>query len=194
MKKIVIFATLLLIASISAFAQDEYPKFELAGLANMTRLDIQSLDNETTWGYAIGMQYNVNKWFGIVGEWGAAHGATDFTFNSVNYPLDTRTQTLLFGPRFSYRAKAVTVFGHWLVGTGTNKLDDDAGAFDYDSVTKWQIAMAIGGGVDINLGKSFAIRAAQFDWLPVDSDLTEVGLDKGYLNNIRYMFGAVFKF
>jgi opacity protein-like surface antigen len=194
MKKIVIFATLLLIASISAFAQDEYPKFELAGLANMTRLDIQSLDNETTWGYAIGAQYNVNKWFGIVGEWAAAHGETEFIVDGETFPLDTRAQTILFGPRFSYRAKAVTVFGHWLVGAGTNKLDDDTGFFDYDSITKWQVAMAIGGGVDINLGKHFAIRPAQFDWLPVDSDLTEIGLDKGYLNNVRYMFGAVIKF
>ena len=69
MKKILVFAALLLIASASAMAQDEFPKFELSGMANMTRLDIQELDNETTWGYAVGGQYNANKWFGIVGEW-----------------------------------------------------------------------------------------------------------------------------
>jgi opacity protein-like surface antigen len=194
MKKILIVAAVLLVASISAMAQDEFPKFELAGMANMTVIDIQALDNETNWGYAIGAQYNVNKWFGIVGEWGAVHGESDFVYDGATYPLDTRAQTLLFGPRFSYRAKAVTVFGHWLIGAGTNKLDDDAGNFDYDSITKWQFAMAIGGGLDVNIGKNFAIRAAQFDWIPVDSDLTEVGLSKEFLNNVRYMFGAVVKF
>ena len=195
MKKILVFAALLLIASASAMAQDEFPKFELSGMANMTRLDIQELDNETTWGYAVGGQYNANKWFGIVGEWGAAHGSSNFpNGEGGTFALDTRTQTLLLGPRFSYRAKAVTAFGHWLVGAGTNKLEDEQGTFNGTSITKWQFAMAIGGGLDVNLGKKFAIRAAQIDWLPVHSDLTEIGLSKRYLNNVRYMFGAVFKF
>jgi opacity protein-like surface antigen len=193
-KKLLLIAAILLVVSVSAYAQDEYPKFELSGMVNMTREDIQSLGNETTWGYAIGTQYNVNKWFGIVGEWGAAHGESDFTYQGENIPLDTRTQTLLFGPRFSYRTKPVTAFGHWLVGAGTNKLDDDSGTFNFQSKTKWQVGMAIGGGMDVNLGKNFAIRAIQLDWLPVDSDLTEVGLDKGFLNNVRFMFGAVIKF
>ena len=80
------------------------------------------------------------------------------------------------------------------MGAGTNKLEDEQGTFNGTSITKWQFAMAIGGGLDVNLGKKFAIRAAQIDWLPVHSDLTEIGLSKGYLNNVRYMFGAVFKF
>jgi opacity protein-like surface antigen len=194
MRKILIVVTVLLVVAVSAMAQDEFPKFELAGMANVTRVDIQSLDNETNWGYAVGAQYNVSKWFGLVGEWGAAHGKSDFVYNGATVPLDTRAQTLLFGPRFSYRAKAVTVFGHWLIGAGTNKLEDETGNFNYQSTTKWQFAMGIGGGLDVNIGKHFAIRPVQFDWLPVDSDLTDAGYDKSFLNNTRYMFGAVFKF
>lgn len=72
----------------------------------------------------------------------------------------------MVGPRFSYRPKAVTVFGHWLLGAGTNKND-----WGTSSYTKWQFAMAIGGGVDVNVSKLFAICAAQIDWLPIHSNL-----------------------
>jgi opacity protein-like surface antigen len=194
MKKTIIVAVLLLITSVSAFAQDEFPKFELMGAVNLFKADIDVLSDETMWGYAIAGQYNVNRWFGIVGEWAAAHGESDFTFDGDIYPLDTRVQTLLFGPRFSYRASAVTLFGHWLLGAGTNKIDDDTGNFGFNSVTEWSFAMAIGGGLDINLGKNIAIRAAQFDWVPIDSESDSLEGTSGYFQNVRYMFGVVFKF
>ena len=54
--------------------------------------------------------------------------------------------------------------------------------------------MAIGAGLDINLGNNVAIRAAQFDWVPIDSDFTELGYEKGFYNNVRYQAGIVFKF
>ena len=200
MKKILLIITMLFVATMSAYAQDEYPKFELAGTFTMLRHDIQILGNETMNGYGIGMQYNINKYFGIAGEWTATHGSSGpetFTEAGRIYvipKLDTRVQTLLFGPRFSYRSRAVTVFGHWLVGAATNKFDDDIGTFNYESYTKWQVAMAIGGGLDINLGKNFAIRAAQLDWVAIDSDFSELGYDKGFYNNWRYQGGIVFKF
>ena len=200
MKKILLIITMLLVASMSAYAQDEYPKFELAGTYTMMRHDIQILGNETIHGYGIGMQYNFARYFGLAGEWTATHGSSGpetFTQAGRIYVIpkvDTRVQTLMFGPRFSYRARAVTVFGHWLVGAGTNKFDDDIGTFNYDSYTKWQVAMAIGGGLDINLGKNFAIRAAQLDWVAIDSDFSELGYDKGFYNNWRYQGGIVFKF
>jgi hypothetical protein len=91
------------------------------------------------------------------------------------------------GPRFSYRPKAVTVFGHWLLGAGTNKIDWGASSY-----TKWQFAMAIGGGVDANVSKHFAIRAVQIDWMPIHSNLELQGANN-YFNNIRYQFGGVIK-
>ena len=200
MKKVLLIMTMLLVASVCAYAQDEYPKFELAGTYTFLRQDIQILDNESMNGYGIGAQYNVNKWFGVVGEWTATHGSSGpatFTQAGTVYVIpkvDTRVQTLMFGPRFSYRARSVTVFGHWLVGAGTNKFDDDIDTFNYDSFTKWQVVTAIGGGLDINLGKSVAIRAAQLDWVAMDSDFSELGFDKGFYNNWRYQGGIVLKF
>jgi opacity protein-like surface antigen len=201
MKKIILLATMLLVVSMTAFAQDKYPKFELAGTYTMVRYDIQILGNESIHGYGISAQYNANKVFGVVGEWTATHGKSgpySLAQGGRIYQIpevDTRFQTLMFGPRISGRTKPVTVFGHWLVGAATNKLDDDIGAYNYNSFTKWQFAMAIGGGVDINVSKSVAIRAAQFDWVPVHSSLDEVSSStKTFWNNVRYQAGVVFKF
>jgi opacity protein-like surface antigen len=203
-KKTFIFAVMLFMTAAIAVAQDdEYPKFELSGMANMLVFDADVLQDETMWGYGIGAQYNVNKFFGIVGEWSTAHGESGPL--SIQQPgtivvipkLDPRNHTLVFGPRFSYRTRPVTIFAHVLMGAGTNKLDDDIGTFNYDSYTKWQFSMAIGGGIDINLGKRFALRPAQFDYLYQDSDLTQlvtVGGAPGSNNNFRYMLGGVFKF
>jgi len=195
---------MLLIATAFASAQDqEYPKFELSGMANMLVYDLDVLQGETMWGWGIGAQYNATKYFGIVGEYSAAHGESGPV--SIQQPgtivvipkLDTRNRTLLFGPRFSYRTKPVTIFAHVLMGAATNKLDDDLGTYNFESVTKWQFALAIGGGLDINLGKRFSLRPAQFDYIYQDSDvnqLTVTGEGQGSANNFRYMLGGVFKF
>ena len=204
MKRSLVFVALLLAASLPAFAQDvEYPKFELSGMASMLVFDVDILEGETMWGYGIAGQYNVNKYIGIVGEWNATHGESgphSFQQDGRVYSiprLDTRIQTILFGPRISYRTKPVTVFGHVLFGAGTNKLDDDIGQFNYNSYTAWQYAMAIGGGVDINLSKNFALRPAQFDYVLMDSDiqdLTSAGGAPGMFHSFRYQLGAVIKF
>lgn len=203
MRRILLAFMFLAFCGIPAVAQDdEFPKFELSGTASMLKFDVDALEGETMWGYGIGAQYNVTKYFGIVGEWNATHGESGpFTIfdNGTAFPiskLDTRVRTLLFGPRFSYRAKPVTVFGHVLLGAGTNKLDDDIGAYNYESFTQWQFAMAVGGGLDINVGKHFAIRPGQFDWLFMDSELQNLfGQNaQGSSNSFRYQLGAVIKF
>ena len=205
MKKMLLVFGAILLFGFTALAQDdEYPKFELSGMGSMMVADIDVLGDETMWGYGIGAQYNVSKVFGIVGEWSATHGESgpvtlypDGGSPVVIPKLDTRMQTLLFGPRFSYRTKPVTIFGHFLIGAGTTKLDDDIGTFNYESYTSWQVAMAIGGGLDINLGSRFAIRPVQFDYVYLDSDINSLSNSPdapGSLNNYRYMFGAVFKF
>jgi hypothetical protein len=50
MKKVSILAMLLLVAVMSAYAQGEYPKFELSGMASMLVADVDILQDETTGG------------------------------------------------------------------------------------------------------------------------------------------------
>ena len=193
-KTLLVFAAILLFG-LAGFAQDdEYPKFELTGMASALMADIDVLGNETMWGWGIAGQGNINKYFGIVAEWNANHGES--TFDDVT--LDLRVQSILFGPRFSYRAKAVTVFGHFLIGAATLKVDDESNLIEgLDEMTNWQVAYAIGGGLDINVGKHFAIRPIQLDYVFTDSDLIGALNNEdapGAFNNVRYNFGVVFKF
>jgi len=202
MKKILLLAMILFFTPLFTHAQDEYSKIEFAGMFNLLRADIDILGNETMYGYGAGAQYNASKHLGMVAEWSAAHGSSGpvtIFQEGTTYELplvDTRVQTLLFGPRLSYRpalrlpgrAVSVTLFGHCLMGAGTNKID-----YNVSSYTKWQFAFALGGGMDVNVGGRFAIRVAQFDWLPIRSRLELEGAG-GFFNNWRYQAGGVIKF
>lgn len=194
MKRVLLLATVLLFAPASGYAQDEVPRFELAGMFNLLRADIDVLGNESMYGYGAAAQVNANDYFSFVAEWSAAHGSsgpTEILQSGTTHEIplvDTRVQTILLGPRLYRRKHAFSVFAHALVGAGTNKID-----YDFGSYTKWQFAFALGGGVDVNAGKRFAIRAAQFDWLPIRSDLDLEGAGS-FFNNWRYQAGVVFKF
>lgn len=201
-KTLLVFAAILLFGLVGFAQDDEYPKFELSGQVSAFMADIDELGNETLWGWGIAGQGNFNKYFGIVGEWNANHGESTLPASvselEEDVPLDLRVQTMLFGPRFSYRAKAVTVFGHFLLGAGTLKINDEQNLIpDFEDVTSWQFAYAIGGGLDINVGKHFAIRPIQLDYVFMDSDwIQNTGNEEGpgAFNNVRYNFGVVLKF
>jgi opacity protein-like surface antigen len=194
MRTFILLAAILLVASAPGYAQDEIPRFEVAGMFNLLRADIDVLGNQTMYGYGAGAQVNANEYFSLVAEWSAAHGSsgpTEIFQSGTTYEIplvDTRVQTILAGPRLYRRKRALNMFAHLLVGAGTNKID-----YNFGSYTKWQFAFALGGGVDVNVGKRFAIRLAQFDWLPVRSDLQLEGAGS-FFNNWRYQAGGVIKF
>ena len=157
---------------------------------------------------------------------------------------DVRHYTYMFGPEFSYRGNSkVRPFAHALFGVAKvdiQKLDVDwtelaQGTYanpvnDYSyyyignitgSFSKSSFAMALGGGLDINVNKKIAIRLAQIDYIPafhafkgniIDSynrylgtsasgefDYGEtrtrtVTLPAERYNNLRLSTGIVFKF
>jgi len=194
MKRILLLAAMLFLASMPGYAEDEIPRFEVAGMFNLVRADIDVLGNQTMYGYGAGAQVNANKNFGFVAEWSAAHGSfgpTEILQLGTTYEIplvDTRVQTILLGPRLYHRKHAFNMFAHVLVGAGTNKID-----YNFGSYTRWQFAFALGGGMDVSVGRRFAIRVAQFDWLPIRSDLNLEGAGS-FFNNWRYQAGGVIKF
>lgn len=185
--------------TVAANAQDDYPKAEIYGTYSLFVADIDVLDNESLHGWGVGAQGNLNNWFGVVGEYSASHGESGPVTISGNgvivvFPeVDLRVRTFLFGPRLSYRTKPVTVFGHFLLGGANMKIEHEPTGF---SAGNTEFAMAIGGGIDINLGKNFAIRAAQFDYLPIHTDINDRigGGGSSWAHNSRFQVGAVYKF
>jgi opacity protein-like surface antigen len=183
--------------SITANAQD-FPKVEVHGTYSLLVADIDVLDDETLHGYGFGIAFNPHKNFGLVAEFTSNHGASGpVTIPEGTIPeLDTRVYSVLFGPRLSARYSAVTVFGHGLLGWGNMKLENEKTADPDVSESNTEFTMAIGGGLDINVAKHVAIRAAQLDYMPIHTDINTrlTGGTSSWLHNLRYQAGIVFKF
>jgi hypothetical protein len=102
---------------------------------------------------------------------------------------DVRHYTYMFGPEFSYRGNSkVRPFAHALFGfskVDVQKMNVDWTRLDFyyqngnsseygyyyegnvaGSFSNTAFAMALGGGLDLNVNKQIAIRLAQIDYLP----------------------------
>jgi opacity protein-like surface antigen len=167
-------ALALILSASTAFAQD-FSKVELFGGYQYTRINPGGgVDGENFQGWDAAAQYNFNKYFGAKADFSGAYKTVLGT--------SLRQHHFLFGPVISARSEKATIFAHALFGdaratvdTGTLSTSDNA------------FAMALGGGLDYNLNKNFAVRVGQFDYLP-----TRFGSDTQ--NNFRYATGIVFKF
>lgn len=206
MKRILLIAIVISTTAVAARAQD-VPKFEFGVMYNMLVADIDVLDNETTHGYALTAQTNLNRWFSLAAEWGATHGASgpvsilDFGTIRVVPELDTRYQTFLGGPRVTMRKGRFNLFGHYFVGYGNTKLEDEAADW-HDG--NGEFAMLLGGGLDVFVGKKVALRLAQFDYLPIQTDINArlggregvgtIDNTSGWQHNARFQTGIVFRF
>jgi hypothetical protein len=180
----------LLIVPLNLTAQERIPRFEISGGYSFITLPggtpMANYFESTTKtshinGWMLSGSFNINRWIGLEAAYSENNGTAE-TLNSKG-PFsslgssDYHIHNYLFGPRCSYRAlKKVTPFIHALVG----------GVRQYETLrADWGIA--VGGGLDVNLQKNFAIRAIQIDSLSVRSN---TGLDLF----ARFSAGAVLKF
>jgi opacity protein-like surface antigen len=97
--------------------------------------------------------YNINRWFGIVG---------DYSYRVAEYYADKPLQTFTAGPRVTLRLiPRLTPFAHVLfggAGSGCASFSDTAGC-QFGTAS----AMALGGGLDVKINKHLSIRAIQID-------------------------------
>lgn len=181
MKKLLIALALCSLFCIPALAQDT-PAVEIFGGYQMLRHPGgDGYDSYILNGFLASVEGNLTPYFGVVGEFGYNRKSWDGATESF--------ATYLFGPRFGYRAGNFRVFGHYLLGGSHYSYEISPELYE-SSGTANNFTQAIGGGVDISLGKHFAIRPAQIDMVSIKwSDL-----DGGWENHFRYSVGAVIKF
>lgn len=171
------FLAMALLVSGSAFAQD-YSRGEVAvGWSVLRDFDIDETFPE---GFHVGGAVNVTSWLGIAGDVG--YNTKNFSDDFDLADVDLSVTTYAAGPRFNGRFGKSTGFGHVLFGGARFSA---AGSIlgVTDSASDTQFLIQPGGGVDIGMSESVAIRA-QGDYLYVkDSD-----------GEFRFVLGVVFRF
>jgi outer membrane immunogenic protein len=128
--------------------------------------------------------YNVNNWLSAVGDFsGVTNG------NVLKSGLALTIYPYTFGPRISLRKwKQFTPYGQTLFGGGHASGTLYTSGSPHSSRNAF--AMELGGGVDANINRHFAVRLAQVDYL-----FTTFG--DGFTNhehNLRITTGVVFRF
>ncbi len=192
MRKLLAVCVVLLVGmSVMAAAQDT-PKAEVFGGYSLFHWDDQGLSgavppgtsvNKTMHGWNGALQFNATKVFGIVADF-SGHYGTPFEEAGVG-SVTGHIYNFLFGPSINFRGDKAKGFVHALFGVNRISLND-APALEFTGGSDSAFAMALGGGFDVKVGKSFAIRPAQFDYILSNHD---TGL--GHQNNFRYSAGIV---
>lgn len=144
---------LILVTSLAAMAQDktEVPRVELfGGYAN----------GLSSHGWNASAAFNVNKWFGVVADFGGQYVNT----REVDFQEKIKSHTFLIGPQISFRVKRVTPFVRVMAGgASVNTVAVESGqTFTF---AENSFVMAAGGGLDVRVNKRVAIRAFQLDYM-----------------------------
>ncbi len=202
MRKAIVIACAMMFLSIAVYGQ-ETPKAELFGGYSY----FHSEGGSDLHGWNGSIAVNLNKWFGVVADFSGHYDSNSSSISTIFLPdpgfptasiridADTNIHSFLFGPRFSYREKeAITPFAHALIGfsrvhsegTFTTTTGSTTVTQTF-SVSDTAFAAAFGGGLDLKLSDSFALRVVQADYV-----LTRFS---GFTNhNARISTGLVFRF
>ncbi len=175
MRKLAFSVGVLLLFAAPAAAQD-YPKGEFFGGFSVAN----SADGspEQFYGFETSVTGNFNRSFGITGDFAGQFKSTSILGVNVN----GQVYQYLIGPRGAVRGDRVTGFVHALFGGLTVRASGGGASF-----SETGLAIALGGGLDVNAGKRVAIRVFQLDYLP--NRLAGVWSKKDF----RASAGVVFK-
>ena len=163
MRKLIFSVGLLLLCAAPA-SSASHPTGELFGGFSYFNFDTPSLAIDFYGGQA-SVSANFNEHVGITGDFGA------------QFRSGVQLYQFLVGPRFTARNPNVTAFAHTMIGT----MHTRAGGF-----SSTDLALAFGGGLDVNVNKHVAVRAFQLDYIPIHPSGT-------WVHNFRAAVGVVFK-
>lgn len=185
----------LLVSALAASAQaPSAPRVEVFGGYSL----LHTPGADTTFhGWDTSATVNFNRWLGFEADVSAVYFDYTFFYPADNEGRPDRTlksygyvSHYLFGPKFALRRSRYIPFAHALFGMSHgiqhNTLSVPGGSTSFDGSVN-QFAMALGGGLDLNLSRRIALRPLQADYV----------LDRFYglnVNRFRYSSGVVFRF
>ena len=136
----------------------------------------------------------IKSGFGITGDF-SWHVKKISDPNPLGGTIDTTVTVYNFlgGAQYKFRrSRRVSPFVHALAGVAHTKVKLAATGLGSDSDGTTDFAMAMGGGLDIQLNDRVAIRAIQAEYNPILLRGPALGFD-GPANNFRFSFGVVFR-
>jgi len=210
MKKILCLLALGALFGLSVYAQDTPLGDAFFSYSFLRYNSAQTVPAFTANGGIGSVSFNFGDHLGFESELGGYHNG-----NINNFHFDTTTFSFLFGPRLSYgRSKKFDPYIHTLFGGqhATSSIASDSilvvnphivaapvnGRYAQSQTT---FAMAIGGGIDIKMGKYMVLRPIQFDYYLTRFEAPEVVIPTGSTvrtarnqNNLRFAAGIGFNF
>jgi opacity protein-like surface antigen len=194
MKKVMLAALLFLGFTTTVIAQDK-PKVEVFGGYSYLHTSENGAGINSNGGSG-SVAFNANDWFGVVGDFGYYHASPDVSAIAVLLPgvsasANLNTFSFLFGPKIAMRHnEKFTPFAQALFGGAHQKTTLDVTGFGSTSTSETAFAMALGGGFDVKVAKSVAIRLVQAEYV-----LTKFNDgDSNRQNSVRISTGLVFRF
>jgi len=185
MKRLGVVVTLVLLSTITGWAQDDYKKYEffggysalfldnLAGDTESPAVDDVLGDRQTLRGFNLAFGMNFHKYVGAKFDYSLHLREDEFSRPAGSGTVDSTIQNFLGGIQVKNNANdgpTLKPFGHALFGVAVQKLDVDSpqlpalfGISDFHT-NETSFAMAFGGGLDIKLNDRFDIRVVQVDW------------------------------
>jgi hypothetical protein len=141
MKTILYVAVLIALGgrSMPASAQDA-PKIEAFGGYSLL------VDESAIHGWQASLAVNPHRKIGLLAD------------VATQYSNQVRFHQFLFGPQFNGRIGRTNPFVHGLVG-----FESASG----DGATDTNLALGLGGGIDVKISGPVSIRPLQFDWIPI---------------------------
>jgi opacity protein-like surface antigen len=150
--------------------------------------------------------FNFSRYVGGQFDFSIHKRKEDFLIDGLGAEAEANIQNYLFGVQFKDNAEdgpTLRPFGHLLVGVSRQKLELDSlrlvPVFGDDEFTfkRNSFAMAMGGGIDVNLTDNFSLRAIKLDYLPVfvNEFVNQGVVFSGHTqHNFRAGAGVLFRF
>jgi opacity protein-like surface antigen len=185
MTRFVTLITLTLVFATTAWAQDDYKKWEffggysalffdnLAGDTGSAAVDDVLGDRQTLRGFNLSVTGNFHKYVGAKFDYSLHLREDNFNRPAGSGTIDTTVQNFLGGIQIKNNSEDgpnFKPFGHALFGVAVQKVDVDSpnlpavlGVSDWHT-NETSFAMAFGGGLDLKLNHRLDVRVAQVDW------------------------------
>ena len=198
---ICLFASDMTFGQVTAPASQEYPGGEFFGGASFSNTDVSGRSN--SFGWQISAAGNPYRRMRLVGDFGGQSYRTNLIAEGQRVRVNT--YQVMWGPQFTWRKPRATFFtntvlgvaaAHYVTSSGDPAHPENVLAVDFGFAT------ALGGGVDVNVGRHIAIRVIQADYIlthlrpdlpqfsPILQQVPSVG---NWQNNFRLGFGLVVK-